>query len=1075
MSRLRSLFFLFVTLAVALPTLAAIRPGDLKCEFRSNPFGIDVVQPRLSWLLTPSGGKTRGESQSAYQVLVASSPDTLRANRGDLWDTGKVASDQSIHVAYAGKRLESRIAVWWKVRVWDQSGKASDWSESARWSMGLLVPEGWKAKWIGRDSGEAKPEALMTAKWITAKLGSSAATFFVQEFDLGEKPANALAMFVGSGTVKLFVNGKDLGSAEGSKATISSDITWALRPGKNVFAVSVDASGAGAPALIGAVEVDAADGARSILRTDAAWTVAYTKPLDWPQTAPSASLKPIQVLGAYGIAPYGEVGWSERQNLPARMIRKPFEVKRTVKRATAYISGMGWFEFSLNGAKVSNDVLAPALSDYDKRVFYLTYDVTSRLKPGANAIGVILGSGRFFAPRHGQPLGTRSFGYPKLLMQIEIEYSDGSKETIASDQTWKLTTEGPIVANNEYDGERYDARREINGWDTPSYDDQAWQAADLVAAPRGQLSAQMIEPIRVTQDLKPIKITRPRPGMYVFDMGQNMVGWVQLNVSGAKGTAVKLRHSETLRPDGLLYTDNLRTAEATDVYTLKGEGKEVYEPRFVYHGFRYVEVTGFPGEPKLDAILGRVVHDDIKQRATFESSNSLLNQIHKNIVWGTMDNYHSIPTDCPQRDERQGWLGDRAASSRGDAFLFDTAALYAKWVGDMEDSQREDGAMSDVNPAFWPIYNDDVTWPNAFIALPQHLYDEYGDKRVIERHYAAMKRWVTRMNGFIKQDLQPKDTYGDWCVPPENLEAIHSSDPMRRTEGQVLATAYYYNILRTMARNARMLSLDQDAAEFDELALRLKAAFNRQYFHADTNTYANASQTSSILPLAFGMVPEDRRAAVFQAFVRKLEEQNKGHVSTGLIGVQFLMRTLSDNGRPDIAYEIASQTTYPSWGYMVSQGATTIWELWNGNTAEPSMNSGNHLMLVGDLNIWFYEYLAGIRADPDKPAFKHLFIRPTPVEGLTYARATHESPYGLISSHWKRAGTQLTLDITVPPNTTATVYVPAAQASSVAESGVATANSKGVKFVRMEAGAAVYEVVSGSYSFTSQLPASGAK
>jgi alpha-L-rhamnosidase len=516
----------------------------------------------------------------------------------------------------------------------------------------------------------------------------------------------------------------------------------------------------------------------------------------------------------------------------------------------------------------------------------------------------------------------------------------------------------------------------------------------------------------------------------------------------------------------MLYMDNIRTAEATDYYTLKGDGKEVYEPRFVYHGFRFVEVSGYPGEPSLESILGRVVHDDIKQLASFESSNPILNKIHRNIFWGARGNYHSIPTDCPQRDERQGWTGDRAASSRGESYLFDTAALYSKWIADVEDAQRNDGALSDVAPAFWPIYNDDVTWPNLFIAAPRHLYEQYGEKRVIEKHYPAMKRWVLRMNGFLKDGLMTKDTYGDWCVPPESLELIHSSDPLRRTDGQLLATAYYYNILHTMAENARMLKLDPDAAEFDELALRLKAAFNKKYFHPETNTYANASQTSSILPLAFGLVPEDRRERVFQALVRKMEEQNKGHVATGLIGVQFLMHTLSDNGRPDLAYEIAAQTTYPSWGYMVSQGATTIWELWNGNTAEPSMNSGNHMMLVGDLNVWFYEYLAGIRPDPENPGFKHIILKPTPVQGLTYAKATHDSPYGTISSHWKRDGPKFQLEVTIPPNSTATVYVPAASAETVMEGGVPAAKSPSIKFLRDEKGAAVYEVPSGTYSFT---------
>ncbi|HVJ07340.1 MAG TPA: glycoside hydrolase family 78 protein [Acidisarcina sp.] len=911
-------FTLALACLVAAPAaVAQLLPSDLKCESLTNPAGIDATAPRLSWLLESSDTKAHNKKQTAYQILVAGSEEALQGDKGDLWDSGKVASGNSIQIQYAGKPLTSREAAWWKVRSWDESGAASNWSAPAHWSMGLLSETDWKAKWIGLDM-EATPEQ--------------------------------------------------------------------------------------------------------------------------------------------------RIGDEIHRTLPARMLRKEFHAHGPVKQATAYISGLGIFELSLNGRKVSDEVLAPALSDYEKRVYYRTYDVTSQVKQGANAIGVMLGSGRFYALRPKD----KNFGFPKLLMQLDVTYADGSTETIATDESWKLTADGPITAQNEYDGERYDARKEQTGWNTAGFNDSAWRPAELVTPPAGVLAAQEIAPIRVTETLKPKAISEPAPGVYIFDMGQNMVGWTRLTVSGPKGTAVTLAHAETLKPDGTLYTANLRSANAQDIYTLKGEGTEVYEPRFTYHGFRYVQVTGYPGKPTLATLTGQVVHDDMTPIDDFTTSNELLNSIHHNILWGAKGNYRSMPTDCPQRDERQGWLGDRGASSLGESYLFDVSALYSKWMTDVADSQRADGALPDVAPPYWSVYNDDVTWPYAFLSIHRMLYEQYGDKHSIERDYPAMQKWMTRMESFVKEGITAKDTYGDWCVPPESPDLIHSKDPLRKTEGSLLATAYFYSAARLMAENASLLSKPQDAAEYNELADRLKVSFNRKYFHAETNQYANDSQTSSILPLAFGLVPDGARSAVFEQLVKKIEEQNKGHVGTGLLGAQFLMRTLTENGRPDLAYEIAAQDTYPSWGYMVRQGATTVWELWNGNTANPEMNSGNHMMLVGDLNIWFYEDLAGIKPDPVQPGFQHFLIRPSTVEKLSFVRASHLSPYGKIVSSWKRDGSRLTLDVTVPVNTTATVYVPSASADGVKVNGKLASAQADVKFVRAEAGAAVYEVGSGQYTFVTQ-------
>ncbi|MBI4877267.1 MAG: family 78 glycoside hydrolase catalytic domain [Acidobacteria bacterium] len=495
---------------------------------------------------------------------------------------------------------------------------------------------------------------------------------------------------------------------------------------------------------------------------------------------------------------------------------------------------------------------------------------------------------------------------------------------------------------------------------------------------------------------------------------------------------------------------------------------ETWEPRFVFHGFRFVEVTGYPGEPKLDAIEGRVVHDDLRCAGDFECSNPLLNRLHRNILWGVRGNYRSIPTDCPQRDERMGWLGDRSVVSRGESYLFDVAAFYEKWVTDIEDAQRETGSIPDVAPAYWTMYNDGVTWPSTFVLASSMLHDQYGDRRAIERHYPAMKKWVEYMRGFIKDDILPRNTYGDWCVPPESPALIHSKDPARRTDGALISTAYFHEMLRLMARHARMLGREADRTEYEALAGRMRAAFVRKFFRPERNQFDNGTQTSSLLPLAFGLVPLERRGAVWNTLVAKIEKESDRHIGVGLIGAQWLMRTLTEQGGADLAYAIATQKTYPGWGYMIGKGATTIWELWNGDTADPAMNSGNHVMQVGDLAVWMYEYLGGMRPEAERPGFQHAVVRPYPAGDLTFVKASHESMYGRIATHWRKTAGGFELDATIPANTTATVYVPAADAARVSESGRPAAGAPGVKFLRLEDGAAVYAVEPGSYRFVAR-------
>ena len=892
-----------------------LHPVKLRCEKLVDPIGIDIVKPRLSWM---SESRQRLQKQSSYRVIVASTTENLETEIGDLWDSGKVDSDQSINIIYKGKALTSEITSYWKVKLWDNSGIASFWSLPAHWTMGLISKSDWNGKWIGIDRA------------------------------VGNDDPN-----------------------------------------------------------------------------------------------------------------------NEFTRLSARMARKDFKISKKVKSATAYICGLGLFEFYLNGEKIGNQVLSPALSEYSKRAYYLAFDVTNNLHENDNTVGIILGNGRYFSPR-GPNSSSNNYGFPKFILQLNVEYADGSKENIVSDSSWKITTEGPIVANNEYDGEEYDANKEIPGWNETGFDDSEWLRANIVSPGSPELYAQMIEPIRVKEIINPVSEEEISPGVYVFDMGQNMVGWISLTVQGKKDSVIKMRFAENINPDGSLNLANLRTAKVTDIYTLKGINTEVFEPRFTYHGFRYVEVKGFPCKPDLSAIKGKVIYDDIETTGTFTTSSKTINTIFKNAYWGIRGNYRSIPTDCPQRDERQGWLGDRAMGSKGESFIFDNSNLYAKWMQDINDAQRDNGSIPDVAPTYWTNYSNNVTWPGAYLIISNMLYDQYSDIEPIRKHYESFRKWILYMKTkYLRDGILIKDSYGDWCMPPESLYLIHSNDPKRCTSGEILGTTYFYHMLTLMQRFAKLLNKPVDEEEYKKLASVIYESYNKQFYNKSLKCYGNNTVTANLLSLAFEFVPDDQVEGVFNNIVEKSLGDFNGHISTGLVGTQWIMRTLTKYGRPDIAYNLATNEDYPSWGYMAKNGATTIWELWNGNTADPAMNSGNHVMLLGDLLIWFYENLAGICSDPKIPGFKHIIMDPVITGDLKFVKATYQSVYGLVASAWNIKDGKFIWEISIPPNTTATVYIPAKSENDVKEGRKKASDVKGVRYQRVENGKTIYEIGSGDYRFVS--------
>lgn len=772
------------------------------------------------------------------------------------------------------------------------------------------------------------------------------------------------------------------------------------------------------------------------------WSMTLLNPSDWKATW----------IGENNLSNPGETK-EGKTRLAARYLRKEFVADKPVQKAVLYISGLGFSESYINGKPVSEDIFAPGPSWYPNRVYYNVYDVTNLLSKDKNTIGVALGNGRYFAMRDRQET------LPSLLAQLEIEYADGSQTVIVSDTSWKVTSKGPIIANNEFDGEEYDARLELSGWNKNGFDDSKWLTADVMTTPAGKLTVQSNPNLRIQEEIKPVSITERPDGKYIIDMGQNMVGRLAVSLKGKKDQPVTMKFAELLKEDGSLYLANLRSANVTDIYTPARDGQFSWEPIFVYHGFRFVEISGLDYKPELSAFIGKVIYDKMKTTGKFETSNPLVNQIYKNAYWGIRGNYRGMPTDCPQRDERHGWLGDRVTGAYGEAFIFNNALLYNKWLQDIEDSQSPEGSISDVSPRYWTIYNDDVTWPAAYFYVAYLLYRQFGDKSAIIRHYPSMKRWMEHMQQTAMQDyIIVKDTYGDWCMPPESQELIHSQDPARKTDGAILSTTMYYSLLNMMSEFARLSGQENDIATYQELAAKMKEAYNAKYFHPETAQYGNNTVTANILSLRLGLVPKGYEEKVFANIVKKTEGDFGGHVSTGVLGIQHLMRGLTEYGRVDMAWKIATNDTYPSWGYMAKKGATTIWELWNGDTADPAMNSANHVMLLGDLIIWYYEDLAGIKCAPESIAYKKLIMAPVFPEGLNAVSASYESVYGEIKSAWKKENGTFSWDITIPGNTSAVVRIPK-------EFRIKQSNQSGIRRVNDTASYTEIEIGSGCYHF----------
>jgi alpha-L-rhamnosidase len=1035
---------------------------ELRCEGRKKPLCVIEGRPRLSWILLSN---RRGTMQSAYQVLVASAAELLAKDQGDLWDSGKVVSDRSIQVAYAGKPLASRARCFWKVRVWDNGGQVSAWSPAASWEMAITDAAEWRAKWIALPDSVWPPPPIAdnevaVGQWLWCQEMNR--IYIRKTFQLGdvEQISKAQIRIEADNHFDLWVNGQMLAVAPQTdwRKTPALDIRPFLKAGENIVcirALNTDTPLWFMSALRAGMRVDYAAGAdgtaarSQAILSDATWLITR---ITWPK---------IYLPGVLpGAAGFSEEAWLKPgftdlekpdicQVMHPRLTRRSWDARREFSLASKpvsarlYVTAHGLYEMHLNGRKVGNDLLTP---DYTKECrLYQIYDVTDTVVDGRNCLAARVGSGQ----ANGNSTSVLLSNKPLLLAQLQLIYADGHSETITTDRAWK-TQPSPLLEDSLAYGERYDARLEQAGWDQAGFGDSKWTAAEIVAVTAPPLFPQQHEPVRVTVERPPVAVNEPVPGVHVYDFGQNAAGRIRLHIRGAQpGQQIVIRYGENLNPDGtvangpydnVIYPNDSRERfmmRNIDTYICRGGNDEIYEPRFAYTGFRYAQVSGYPGKPAADALIQRVFHNDTPVVGTFECANPLLNRIWSNTMWSWRGNIHGTPTDCPTR-EKNPWTDVGVQVAATACWFMDSDHFLGNWV--------ENG----------PRMGDTVGWKDMDITLPWQLYTVYENTTLLARHYDKMKALVkerTRAAGSDGLFTGAKFEWGDHVA-------------IEKTDKEIFSAEFYYHDMDLLARTAQVVGRQADAAHYAELLPKIRTAINVRFFDAGKNSYRNGTQTAQLLALAFGIVPDDRRAAVAQSLVDDVT-RHTNHLTTGMTGTKFLLPVLTREGHLETAYRLATQTTYPSWGYWIERGATTMHETWNA-VAEKGKDQGgvsyNHPNF-GSVGEWFFECLAGIQPDEDRPGFKHFIIRPFVPADLAWAGAEYRSAHGLIRSRWEKRGDTLALDITVPANTTATVWLPTGDATAARESGQPLDQSGGVKVLRTENGATVCEVAAGSYEF----------
>lgn len=1047
---------------------AAVTVSDLTCEHAPNPIGIGADHPRFSWILQAD---RRGDAQTAYEIRAAASPASLQSGKPDLWDSGKIVSDNSVLIPWGGKPLNSRAEVFWQVRAWDTAGDASPWSGIARLELGLLHPDAeWKARWIANDAPRytgpgSGASDILHAQWIWAPDASAKRAAFRKEIELpdGANVRDAQCDISSTGGFVLYVNGRrarersDRSRADAWKKLTHGYLLPQMKPGKNVFTLTATAGAGndGTPGLVGEIALELDNGQKIHLLTDNSWKATATPGSDVAQAkTDDSSWGNAATLGAFAEGRWSAISDEETIG-PGRYFRKSFSLHGPIAKARLYAAALGVYEARINGKPVGDQQLAPGWTEYSQRVMVQTYDVTPLLQQGDNACSVLLGDG-WYAGRVGW-MGLSQYGKtPAFAAQLEITFADGHVETLPTDTSWK-TGGGAVRGADQQWGEVIDDR-EATPCDQPAFDDSHWTAATIANVHPGTLVPQVGPPVRRLMEVAPKSIHRRR-NSWIVDFGQNLVGHVRLTAKGPARTQISVQHAEILNPDGSLYTANLRVARNRDTFILSGQGEEQFNPTMTVHGFRYAQVDGYPGILSPEDIHAEVIGSDTPPTGTFECSDPRVNRLCQNIEWGQRGNFLSVPTDCPQRDERMGWMGDAQVFCRTAAWNANVAGFFTKWLRDVDDAQGNNGNYSNFSPRAESPQQGVPGWADAGVIIPWTMYRVYGDTAFLADHYDSMVKFLGYLQSHANDNLQPNRGIGDHLNPGTFI-------PLN-----VVSTAFYAHDVDLVARAADRLGKRDDAKRFHQLFTQIARAYDDAFISAD-GTIKGDTQSGYLFTLRFGLAPQEMRPTIAAKLAENV--QRVGHLTTGFLGVGYLCPVLSDTGRTDLAYKLLLNDNYPSWLFPIRYGATTIWERWDGWTPEkgfqdPSMNSFNHYSL-GSVGQWLYSGVAGIQQLPGEEGvgFKQVRLRPGLTRALGdhgFARATYRSVQGEVACGWRLEGETAHVDVQVPLGVRGHVELPC-DMRQVKEEGMPVHAGNGISGILQDGGNCTIIVGSGRYQFT---------
>jgi alpha-L-rhamnosidase len=1051
-----------------MPLRTKLHVSYLRCEYKVDPIGIDTNHPRLGWVLESHSSKERNQIQTAYQILVSSSQENLEKNISDFWDSGKIISEQQNQIDYAGKKLRSNIECWWKVKVWDEHIIDSDWSKPSRWTMGLLNKSDWKASWVrsgikekitpGSIEFSANKDSWIWFPLIETKNGKGIGKYyFSKSFKINDlnKILSAQILITADEYFKFYLNKKFIGKSDDKIFSWTRPKLLNLLPqiikGKNSIGVEASNSYLEKPGLAAKLLIEYKNGRKKIISADIDWKCTDSGSKNWLEEKSDDG----KWINASVTAKMGEMPWRiPKKDLvlpPSVYLRKEFHLKKNIKKAFVFVSALGLYKAFVNGVSISDDRLMPGWTDYNKRVYYNSYDLSGNLKKGKNCLGIILADG-WYAGYIGWEKRREYYGKnPHVILQLELTFEDGTREIICTDKSWSAM-QGPLLEADLLMGETYDAKKELPGWcEAGIKNSTAGRAA--VSKINIELNSYPGIPIRKTKELLPIKISEPKKGIFIFDLGLNIAGCVRLKIDGRKTDKIILRFGEMLDEGGNLYTENIRMARAADTYFTKGEAVEIWEPSFTYHGFRYVEVSNYPENPPSDLITGIVFHADLPVTGTFQCSNKKLNKLFENIFWSQRANFMDIPTDCPQRDERLGWAADAVDFVRTASFNMETSAFYTKWLTDLNDAQETNGAYPAIAPkpelGVGPLYSGAAGFADAGIITPYYLYKFYNDVSILKKCYKNMQLFLDYLES--NKFTRPGPGYGDWL-------SVNADTPQ-----ELIDAAFFAFDAKLMVEISLLINKKDEADHYKKLYEKVKKYFNENFVSKD-GSIKSGTQTSYVLPLYFELLDEKIEKKSFNFLIADLEKRNR-HISTGFIGLTYLFPVLTKFGRSDIVYKLLLNESFPSWLNMINNGATTMWERWDSWTPEngffdPLMNSFNHTSL-GVIGEWFYTGIGGINSEG--PGFKKIIIKPQIGGNLTFAKTAYDSINGKIISDWKIKNEELILKVTIPINTSAKIFIPLMKNGKVSASG----EKISIKILKKFKGYALAEVGSGDYKFKS--------